>query len=275
MYKQVLILIFLLMSLSAANIHTDTPKREKVVSIVTPYGKMMVKLYNETPQHRDNFIKLVNENFYDSLLFHRVIENFMIQGGDPESKNAKPGKALGNGGLDYTIPAEFNPNLFHKKGVIAAAREGDNVNPEKASSSCQFYLVQGKVFTRDELLTLQEKKIAFNKQKAVRDLLASPDQKELKKARNDAQNDMNVEALDSINLKIDSIIAPELEKYKFSEEQIEAYTTIGGTPHLDGDYTVFGEVIEGFDVIDSIAAVQTDRRDRPRTDVPFSIKKGK
>lgn len=263
------------MSLSAANIHTDTPKREKVVSIETPHGKIVVKLYNETPQHRDNFIKLVKENFYDSLLFHRVIENFMIQGGDPESKNAKPGKALGNGGLDYTIPTEFNPSLFHKKGVIAAAREGDNINPEKASSSCQFYLVQGKVFTREEILTLQEKKIAFNKQKAVRELLASPDQKELKKARNDAQNDMNVEALDSINLKIDSIIAPELEKYKFSEEQIEAYTTIGGTPHLDGDYTVFGEVIEGFDVIDSIAAVQTDRKDRPRTDVPFTIKMGK
>lgn len=263
------------MSLSAANLNTDTPKREKVVSIQTSYGKILVKLYNETPHHRNNFIKLVKDNFYDSLLFHRVIEHFMIQGGDPESKNAKPGKALGNGGLDYTIPAEFNTNLFHKKGVIAAARESDNINPEKASSSCQFYLVQGKVFTRDEILTLQEKKIAFNKQKAVRELLASPDQKELKKARNDAQNDMNVEALDSINLKIDSIIAPKLEKYKFSEEQIEAYTTIGGTPHLDGDYTVFGEVIEGFDVIDSIAAVQTDRKDRPRTDVPFTIKMGK
>ena len=275
MYKQLSILIFLLMSLSAANINTDTPKREKVVSIETPYGKILVKLYNETPLHKENFVKLVKDNFYDSLLFHRVIENFMIQGGDPDSKNAKPGKVLGNGDLGYTIPAEFNPLLFHKKGVLAAAREGDDINPEKASSACQFYLVQGKVFTREELQMLEEKKISFNKQKAVRELLAEPENKALKQARNDAQNANDQTALDAINAQIDSTIAPQLEKYKLTEAQIEAYTTIGGTPHLDGDYTVFGEVIEGLDIIDSIAAVQTDRKDRPRTDVPFTIKMGK
>lgn len=182
-------------------------------------GRMVVALYNETPEHRDNFLKLVQEGFYDSLLFHRVIPGFMVQGGDPESRSAAPGQMLGNGGPGYTVPAEIVPGLVHTKGALAAARQGDQVNPEKRSSGSQFYLVQGKPFQPNEL----------------------------------------------------DMVAQRASRYgtsvTYSEEQKETYATEGGAPHLDGSYTVFGEVVEGLDVIDRIAAVQRDGRDRPVSDV--------
>lgn len=187
------------------------------VLIATDYGDMVVKLYNETPLHRDNFTKLVKEGFYDSLLFHRVIKNFMIQGGDPDSRHAKAGALLGNGGLNYTIPAEFKSGLYHKKGALAAARMGDNVNPQKASSSTQFYIVQGEPWSTDRLQILEQ-----------RGMLFTPEQK-------------------------------------------STYASLGGTPFLDGEYTVFGEVVEGLDVIDKIAAVQTDRNDRPIDNVKMKM----
>lgn len=195
-------------------------KGEKVfyVKIETSYGDMVVKLYNETPLHRDNFVKLVKEGTYDDLLFHRVIGNFMIQGGDPNSRNAKPGQMLGDGQLGYTIPAEFVPGLFHKKGALAAARQGDEVNPEKASSSCQFYIVQGDLWDEGRLKMVEQR---YGK--------------------------------------------------SFTPEQAQVYATIGGTPFLDGDYTVFGEVVEGMEVIDAIAAVQTDRMNRPIKDVKMKM----
>ena len=183
------------------------------VRIETPYGDMVVKLYDETPKHRDNFIKLVQEGFYDNLLFHRVIENFMIQGGDPDSKGAPAGKMLGVGDVGYTVPAEFVKGLYHKKGALSAARQGDAVNPAKASSGCQFYIVQGQVYPQEMFAMFESRGLKLN------------------------------------------------------EEQKQLYGTVGGTPHLDGDYTVFGEVIEGLDIIDKIAAVQTDRADRPVEDV--------
>ncbi len=188
------------------------------VLIETNYGNMVVKLYNETPLHRDNFVKLVREGFYDGLLFHRVINNFMIQGGDPNSKDAPAGVQLGDGNLGYTIPAEFNPALFHKKGALAAARMGDNVNPKKESSSCQFYLVQGQVWN-DQVLNMFRQQYGKN----------------------------------------------------ITEEQAEVYKTVGGTPHLDGDYTVFGETVEGIEVIDKIAAVKTGAMDRPLENVTMRI----
>ncbi len=193
-------------------------KKKYYVLIKTSYGNMVAELYNETPKHRDNFLKLVNEGFYNDLLFHRVINRFMIQGGDPGSRNARPGQMLGNGNLGYTIPAEFVKGLFHKKGALAAARMGDQVNPTKASSSCQFYIVQGNVWQPDQLqmMALQMNKV-------------------------------------------------------FSQQQIDAYTTIGGTPHLDDDYTVFGQVIEGLDVIDKIAEVKCGPGDRPLEDVKMKI----
>lgn len=192
---------------------------EKKIVITTKFGDIKIKLYNETPQHRDNMLKLVSEGYYDGILFHRVIKNFMIQGGDPDSKNAPAGKMLGNGGPSYTIPAEFNPNFFHKKGALAAARTGDQFNPAKASSGSQFYIVQGQVFTEQQLANMAAQ--------------------------------MNI---------------------SFTPQQKAIYTTIGGTPHLDGAYTIFGEVYEGLDIIDKIAAVKTGAGDRPVEDISMTIK---
>lgn len=187
------------------------------VKVVTAQGEGTIRLYNETPQHRDNFVKLVREGLYTDLLFHRVIQNFMIQGGDPDSRDAKPGDRLGSGGLDYRVPAEFHPNLFHKKGVLAAARDN---NPEKASSSTQFYIVQGKTFT---------------------------------------------------DAGLDSIEVLRLEGRKIPTAQREIYKTLGGTPHLDQNYTVYGEMVKGIELVDQIAALETDHYDRPVKDQKFTI----
>lgn len=215
------ILIFLLPLLSFSQKDSTLRKkdRKRDVLLVTDYGDIAIRLSNATPLHRDNFLKLVKVGYYDNVLFHRVIRNFMIQTGDPNSKNAAPGIPLGNGGPGYTIPAEFIPSLFHKKGAVAAARMGDNVNPAKASSGSQFYIVQGKIFTDAELDVLETTR---------------------------------------------------LNGKKIPSDKREVYKTIGGTPHLDENYTVFGEVIKGIEVVDKIAAVQTSRGndiDRPLTDV--------
>ena len=221
--KVVFVTFFLFMTLGIFAQKTDTKgvtnNKKSYVLLQTDYGNMKILLYEETPLHRENFIKLVKSGFYDGLLFHRVINGFMIQGGDPESRNAQPGAMLGNGGPGYTIPAEFVPKYFHKKGVIAAAREGDNVNPMKESSGSQFYIVQGRIY----------------------------------------------------NEAIMQKIAAQMNK-TFSAEQIKAYGTIGGSPWLDNDYTVFGEVVEGLDVIDKIAAVKCGPNDRPVEDVRMTIK---
>ncbi len=195
----------------------ETPRTK--VKIHTDLGDMIVELYNETPKHRDNFLKLANEKYYDGTIFHRIIKNFMIQGGDPDSKNAAPGQMLGNGGPGYTIPAEFMAEkFFHKKGALAAARLGDNVNPKRESSGSQFYIVQGQVFN-DSLLNMMEK--YYGK--------------------------------------------------KFSPEQRAAYQSVGGTPHLDGQYTVYGQIVEGLDVLDKIAAVKIGPNDRPVADVKMTV----
>ena len=188
--------------------------KEVRVEMVTTEGRMVFVLFNDTPQHRDNFLKLVKEHTYDSLLFHRVIKNFMIQGGDPQSRHARPGQMLGDGTLGYTVPAEFRKEHIHRKGALCAAREGDNVNPEKASSASQFYIVQGQVW--------------------------------------------------------DDNMLDRMEKYygkAFTAEQRKVYTTEGGSPHLDGEYTVFGQLVEGMEVVDRIAAVKTGVADRPVNDV--------
>ena len=193
--------------------------RKRDVELITTKGTILLRLSDSTPVHRDNFLRLVKSHFYDSVLFHRVIQNFMIQAGDPKSKQAAAGQPLGNGGLGYTLPAEFRATLFHKKGVLAAAREGDGVNPEKRSSATQFYIVQGKTFT---------------------------------------------------DAGLDSVETYRLKGRKIPSDQRALYKTIGGTPHLDQNYTVFGEVIKGLNVVDSIAAVPTSKaadRDRPIADV--------
>jgi cyclophilin family peptidyl-prolyl cis-trans isomerase len=211
-----LIILFLLAACSKPKIQQNvvTNKDRKMhVAITTTKGLIVVKLYDETPLHKDNFLKLVKSNFYDSLLFHRVIRDFMVQTGDPDSKNATQNKMLGNGGLNYTVPAEFKPNLFHKKGALAAAR---NNNPAKASSSCQFYFVQGVVFNESTI--------------------------EVAKARN-------------------------RWPATITEAQKQVYKTIGGTPHLDQNYTVFGEVVQGLEIIDNIAKTPTGNADRPQEDI--------
>ncbi|PCH67442.1 MAG: peptidylprolyl isomerase [Bacteroidetes bacterium] len=210
----VILCLFTICSISCAQ-----KEKEVQVLISTEYGDIKLKLYNETPKHRDNFVKLAKEGFYDGTLFHRIIKGFMIQGGDPQSKNAKPGQQLGNGGPGYTIPAEFNPEFIHKKGALSAARMGDNVNPKRESSGSQFYIVQGTVIPKEKLLE-------FGKSKGI----------------------------------------------TFTEEQITAYTTIGGSPHLDTQYTVYGEVVEGLEVIDKIAEVPRDSRDRPIKDISITVK---
>lgn len=192
--------------------------KEQKVQIETEYGNIVLKLYNETPQHRDNFIKLVKDDFYKDLIFHRIIRDFMIQGGDPDSKDAPAGKMLGSGGPGYTVPAEFDSSFIHKKGALSAARQGDAVNPKRASSGSQFYIVQGKTYNEDDLNRL-------SMQTGV----------------------------------------------KYTPQQVEIYKTLGGTPFLDMQYTVFGEVIEGLDIIDKIAAVQTAQGDRPVKDLKFTI----
>jgi len=193
-------------------------KSEQLIKIETSQGDMLIKLYNETPLHRDNMIKLIKEGFFTDQLFHRVIKDFMIQGGDPHSVGATKGQRLGLGGPGYDVPAEFHKNLIHKKGALAAARQGDAANPEQASSGSQFYLVQGRVLTPEEIEILTQRGVGG-----------------------------------------------------FTEESTEIYTTLGGTPHLDGSYTVFGEVIDGLGVIDTIASGPTDAYGRPVEDVIYSI----
>jgi len=208
----------ILLILSSLQLAAQQKTEGTMIKISTSRGDMLVRLYDETPAHRDNMIKLVKEGFYNNQLFHRVIKDFMIQGGDPHSVGAPKGQRLGSGSPGYTLPAEFNPSLIHKKGALAAARKGDRVNPEQASNGSQFYLVQGRVLTPEE-----------------------------------------------INFMIQQGAA------NFSEESKEIYTSLGGTPHLDGAYTVFGEVVEGLEVLDSIASQPCDAYNRPLEDVSFTI----
>ena len=259
--------IALLCGLAACNGQNknNNMENETILCFETSEGDIKVKLYNETPLHRDNMIKLVKDGFYNGTLFHRVINDFMIQGGDPSSKKAPADKMLGDGDIGYTIPAEFvYPHYFHKKGALAAARMGDDVNPEKESSGCQFYIVTGTVFTPEEL---EEMESNLNRRivKEKFDSLTRPYMKEIYKMRK--AND-----IDSLSILQEKLVAEaeaEVAKtpFKFTPEQKQMYTTLGGTPHLDGSYTVFGEVIKGLDVVEKIQKVKTNRADRPLEDI--------
>lgn len=246
-------------------------KREAKFQIVTEFGVIKIKLYNETPLHRDNFIKLTKEGFYTDLLFHRVIKNFMIQGGDPDSKNAEPGKLLGNGDLGYTIPAEFNPKFFHRRGVLAAAREGDQVNPEKRSSAAQFYLMQGRVFRNGELDSLQTKLENTRLMNLMQTKIKAIEPELNRLAAEGKQNEIGAR-IKAVREAVD-IENKQLPPIRFTDEQRKAYTTIGGYPSLDNNYTIFGEVMEGMDVIDQIAQQPTDKNNRPLKDIRFTISK--
>ncbi len=236
-----------------------------LVDIKTSLGDIRVLLYNNTPKHRDNFIKLVEENFYNGTLFHRVINEFMIQAGDPDSKGAPAGKMLGSGGPGYQIDAEIvYPQYFHKRGALAAARQGDQVNPERKSSGSQFYIVTGKVYNDSTLKQLDQQLGMMAKQRIFNSLAAENKDRIMELRRN--RDQAGLQALQ------DELIAQTEAKAaanpaKLTPEQIEAYSTIGGTPHLDNDYTVFGEVIEGMDVVTKIEKVATGNADRPVEDV--------
>ncbi len=239
---------------------------ETKLKIETTAGDIVVKLYNETPQHRDNFIKLAENGTYEGTLFHRVIKDFMIQAGDPDSKNASKGQMLGAGDVGYTIPAEFvYPKYFHKKGALSAARQGDNVNPQKASSGCQFYIVTGKVYSDSALLSMEQQmnQMRFNN---LFNTLASKHAKDIYKMRKAGDQEGLMNLQDTLIAQVEKQLAGQPE-FRFTPEQVKAYTTVGGTPHLDGEYTVFGEVLEGMDVVDKIQRVKTDRNDRPEEDV--------
>ena len=239
---------------------------ETKLKIETTAGDIVVKLYNETPQHRDNFIKLAENGTYEGTLFHRVIKDFMIQAGDPDSKNASKGQMLGAGDVGYTIPAEFvYPKYFHKKGALSAARQGDNVNPQKASSGCQFYIVTGKVYSDSALLNMEQQmnQMRFNN---LFNTLASKHAKDIYKMRKAGDQEGLMNLQDTLIAQVEKQLAGQPE-FRFTPEQVKAYTTVGGTPHLDGEYTVFGEVLEGMDVVDKIQRVKTDRNDRPEEDV--------
>lgn len=255
----------LLVSCSLKSNKNDMDTQQKV-KVETTLGDVVIKLYNETPNHRDNFLKLVKEGTYEGTLFHRVIKDFMIQAGDPDSKDAPAGKSLGSGDMGYTIPAEIvYPELFHKKGALSAARQGDQVNPEKASSGCQFYIVTGNVYTEESIIGL-ENQMNESKVHKIFEELARMHMKDIYKLR----KEQNEEAL--LNLQEELIEKAEAEaalqpQFSFTPEQILAYTTVGGTPHLDQEYTVFGEVVEGIEIVDLIQEVETDRNDRPSADV--------
>ena len=246
--------------------------KETVVLMETSLGNIKVKLYDDTPAHRDNFIKLVEEGYYDGTLFHRVINEFMIQGGDGTSKNAPAGKMLGTGDPGYTIPAEFvYPKYFHKRGALAAARQGDQVNPDKASSGSQFYIVTGKVFNPGQIDQL-ERQMQMQQEQSVFQSLAANHREEIMNMR----RNRDMQGLQALQ---DTLIAQTYEQIKkegkrtLTQAQREAYTTVGGTPHLDGEYTVFGEVIDGMEVVDKIQQVETGSADRPKTDVIKQIQR--
>ena len=241
-------------------------EKETVLKIETSMGDIKVKLYNETPKHRDNFIKLAKDGTYNGTLFHRVIKDFMVQAGDPESKNAPKGKMLGSRDVGYTVPAEFvYPKYFHKKGALSAARQGDEVNPKKESSGCQFYIVTGKVFNDSTLLNMEQQKNQ-NKVTEAFNALAQKHMKEIYKMRKANDQDGLYALQDTLFIQAEAEAAKQPD-FHFTPEQIKAYTTVGGTPHLDGEYTVFGEVVEGMDIVDKIQQVKTDRSDRPEEDV--------
>ncbi len=239
------------------------------VNIHTSFGDIVVKLYDETPQHRDNFLKLAKEGFYDGTLFHRVIKDFMIQGGDPDSKTAKPGQMLGSGDAGYTIPAEIKPGLFHKRGALSAARTGDEVNPERRSSGCQFYIVWGQTYKDGQMAQLA-KQMNMQAQQGVFNKLVQEHRSKIMQMRRNRDN-ASLQALQDDLIAQTQAIVKEQGLGIMTDEQKETYKTLGGTPFLDGQYTVFGEVESGLDIVAKIQEVSTDRNDRPQKDIQMTV----
>lgn len=235
---------------------------------------MIAILYDETPKHKENFIKLAKAKYFDSLLFHRVIQDFMIQGGDPDSKKAVAGQPLGRGGPGYTVEAEINPKFFHERGALSAARIGGAANPKKASSGSQFYVVQGKKTTEAELKQLEQNIYMTRKNECLREIIMMPKHESLRNLIGEKNKAQDVAWLNSFFEQCDTLIQKEMPEYRvfeFTPEQRATYTTIGGSPFLDGDYTVFGKVIKGLEVIDKIAEQPKGAADRPSQDIRMFV----
>lgn len=238
------------------------------VKIQTTLGDITVRLYDETPLHRDNFVKLVKDGYYDGTLFHRVIKDFMIQGGDPDSKGAPAGKMLGVGGPDYTLEAEIKGGLYHKRGALAAARQGDEVNPERRSSGSQFYIVWGQVYKEGQLRQFA-KQMEMQQMQAVFNALAKEHHDEIMQMRRE-RNRAGLQELQE-KLAAEAEAQVKAQGAGMTDEQRTIYSTVGGTPHLDGQYTVFGEVEEGLDVVEMIQQTATARGDRPVDDIEMRV----
>ena len=255
------VITVLLAACGAGSKKSNDMEKRTQVKIETTMGDIVVELYNETPKHRDNFIKLAKEGMYDSTLFHRVIRQFMIQAGDPESKTANDTAMLGGGDVGYTIPAEFVPKYFHKKGALAAARMGDDVNPNRESSGCQFYIVTGRKFREAQLLDMAGQKNNARVDEIFNEL-ARKHMKEIYKLRKAGDNEALLELQDSLEAQAYAQYKEE-EPFMFTPEQLAAYSTIGGAPHLDGAYTVFGQVVSGIETVEKIEGTKTGKADRP------------
>ncbi len=257
--------VILIFTLLAGTVFAQ--KSQVKFMIETPLGNMKGVLYNETPQHRDNFVKLVNEGWYEDSPFHRIIKDFMIQGGQNKDGRRDPG---------YTVPAEFLPTKYvHKKGSLAAARMGDNVNPTKASSGSQFYIVQGRIVSDAQLEQMDQRSNQTAQGKLISEYITRPENVKLYQQVDSLQRTKNMDALNALAQEILKKLEAEGEKttgFQYSDEQKAVYRTIGGTPHLDGGYTVFGEITEGFDVIDKLAVVPTASGDKPLEPISMKIK---
>ncbi|MFM7194507.1 MAG: peptidylprolyl isomerase [Bacteroidota bacterium] len=269
--KKIILAISVLLIFSACG--QSGKKTDQVVTISTEYGDMVAILYDETPLHKENFLKLANQGFFNDLLFHRVIQGFMIQGGDPDSKNAPADKQLGNGGPGYNVPAEINSRFFHERGALSAARLGDDRNPKRESSGSQFYIVQGTVWKSEDLdqFRMDQAKLFAG----LRKMFEQPAYKPLLDSLNGLYTSGNQKAY------IDKLfqVAPRCEKFtgekilkEIPADRVKVYTTVGGAPHLDGGYTVFGKVIKGMEVVDKIAALPRGPSDRPTQDVKMKVK---
>lgn len=262
-FKKILLSVFILTTGISSIMAQQDNTPEPIVEIKTTMGDIKIKLYNDTPLHRDNFLKLVKDGFYEGLLFHRVIDSFMVQAGDPDSKDAPAGKMLGAGNPGYTVEAEIDyPRHYHKYGALAAARTGDAMNPERRSSGSQFYIVTGNKYSPAQLEAMATQQIMPRRQQLFNSLAA-----EYADSIRSMQEKDDKEGLEKLRNELVGRVEAELPASPIDEAIASDYTTIGGTPHLDGQYTVFGEVVSGMDVVEKIQKVETDRNDRPVEDV--------
>lgn len=264
--KRTTLIIFIFFSLNWA-----THAQSRIVEIKTNLGTMKFKLYDDTPKHRDAFIKLANEGYYDGTLFYRVIQNFLIQGGSKSSRNAPPGKRIGYGDPEHTVDDEIRDHYFHKKGALCAPRQPDEVNPFKQSDISQFYIVKGQVFTEGQLDTLEMSVNRPIRKKITKQIYTPEIREQLKKLKTEKKVVEFRKIADRIKNDIESRYELNPKTLHFSEAQRKAYTTVGGYPDLDGKYTVFGQCISGLDVVDKIAALTVDENNRPLKDVVIEV----